>query len=121
LFAQQRQYGYWRPFVMRKHGQPASLRQLVPGGFVGALALAAAATLAWPAAGLALALLVLAYAAYVGFASLDIARRCGASMLLRAPVVIAIYHFGYGLGSLRGLFDLMWRGRPAAAFGRLTR
>src|SRR5262249_48758811 len=27
LFAQQRQYGYWRPFVLRKHGLPAAWRQ----------------------------------------------------------------------------------------------
>ncbi|HXD07065.1 MAG TPA: glycosyltransferase family 2 protein [Burkholderiaceae bacterium] len=121
LFAQQRQYGYWRPFVMRKHGQSASVRQLVPGAFVAALALCTVAALAWPASGVALAALVLLYAAYVGVASLDIARRGGASMLLRAPAVIAAYHFGYGLGSLRGVFDLLWRGRPAAAFGRLTR
>ena len=37
LFAQQRQYGYWRPFVMRKHGQPGSVRQLVPAAFVAAV------------------------------------------------------------------------------------
>ena len=41
LFAQQQQYGYWRPFVVRKHGQPGSLRQLVPALFVAALALCA--------------------------------------------------------------------------------
>ncbi|MDR0457464.1 MAG: glycosyltransferase family 2 protein, partial [Burkholderiaceae bacterium] len=37
LFRQQLQYGYWRPFVMRKHRQPGSLRQLVPALFVLAL------------------------------------------------------------------------------------
>ena len=39
LYAQQQQYGYWRPFVVRKHGQPGSWRQLVPLLFVTTLAL----------------------------------------------------------------------------------
>lgn len=37
VFRQYRQYGYWKPFVMAKHGQAAALRHLVPGLFVGAL------------------------------------------------------------------------------------
>ncbi len=38
VFRQYLQYGYWKPFVMKKHGQPASLRHLVPALFVAALA-----------------------------------------------------------------------------------
>ncbi len=34
VFRQYLQYGYWKPFVMKKHGQPARLRQLVPALFV---------------------------------------------------------------------------------------
>lgn len=34
LFWQYRQYGYWKVRVIQKHRTPASLRQLVPGGFV---------------------------------------------------------------------------------------
>ena len=36
LFEQQMQYGYWRPFVLRKHRQAGSVRQLVPMVFVAA-------------------------------------------------------------------------------------
>ena len=61
LFRQQFQYGYWRPFVLRKHGQPGSLRQLVPMIFVAACAISA---LAWPWFGWPLALLLLAYGGY---------------------------------------------------------
>ena len=45
LFAQQQQYGYWRPFVLRKHGQPGSVRQLVPMIFVAGCA---GCAMAWP-------------------------------------------------------------------------
>ena len=44
LYAQQQQYGYWRPFVVRAR-QPGSLRQLVPALFVAAPALCALAAL----------------------------------------------------------------------------
>ena len=39
VFRQYQQYGYWKPFVMKKHGQAAALRHLVPGLFVAALLL----------------------------------------------------------------------------------
>ena len=38
VFRQYLQYGYWKPFVMKKHGQAASARQLMPGALVLALA-----------------------------------------------------------------------------------
>ena len=37
LFAQYRQYGYWKVRVIQKHRLPASIRHLVPGAFVLAL------------------------------------------------------------------------------------
>ena len=39
VFRQYLQYGYWKPFVMKKHGQPAELRHVVPALFVIALVL----------------------------------------------------------------------------------
>ncbi|RZT95231.1 glycosyltransferase family 2 protein [Rivibacter subsaxonicus] len=118
LFAQQRQYGYWRPFVMRKHGQPGSLRQLVPALFVAALVLCVL-LLPWTAK--ALASLLLAYGAYAAVASVLAARRGGSRLLPRLPLVIAAFHLGYGIGSWQGLWDLAWRGAPSPAFARLTR
>ena len=138
LFRQQFQYGFWRPFVVRKHGQPASLRQLVPAIFVAALLGAAllAPWCAWP-----LAALLLAYAVYVIAASAAAARQAtgqavdqaadpataaapragSAGLLLRLPAVIASYHLGYGLGSWRGLWAML-RGRtPGEGASRLTR
>lgn len=121
LFRQQRQYGYWKPFVMRKHGRAASLRQLVPGAFVGASAALAGAGLAWAPAWPALAALLALYALFVAACSLAIARSAGMDLLPRLPAVIAAYHVGYGLGTLRGWFDVLTRGTPSPAFGVLTR
>ena len=119
LFAQQYQYGYWRPFVMRKHGQPGSVRQLVPALFVAALAGGALLAPWWP---WPLALLLGSYALYLGGASLAAARQAGEGRLLaRLPAVIAAYHLGYGAGTWRGLLDVLLRRRAGESWSRLTR
>jgi hypothetical protein len=119
LFAQQRQYGYWRPFVMRKHGQPGSVRQLVPAAFIAAVLgfVLISAFSAWP-----LAVLLAAYGSYVGAASVLAARAAGQwHTLARLPVVIAAYHVAYGLGTWRGLWDVLRGRQPSAQFARITR
>lgn len=119
LYAQQQQYGYWRPFVVRKHGQPGSLRQLVPALFVAALALCALLLprTPWPAATL-LAL----YGGYLALASTAAARAAGAWRLLpRLPAVIAAFHLGYGWGTWQGLWDVLRKRQPAQRFARITR
>lgn len=121
LFRQQFQYGYWKPFVMRKHGRAASLRQLVPGAFVASLAVLAVAAPWLSAARAGLMLLCVLYALYVAAAAIAIARNAGWALLPRLPPVIAATHIGYGLGSVRGWLDVLWRGTPSPAFGTLTR
>ena len=119
LFAQQRQYGYWRPFVMHKHGQPGASRQLVPAAFVAAAVLGAA-LLPWTA--LPLGALAAAYGCYLAFASAAAARSAGNwALLTRLPLVIMAFHLGYGLGTWRGLCDLAWSRKPSPAFARITR
>lgn len=119
LFAQQRQYGYWRPFVLRKLGAPASWRQLAPAAFVAALA---AAALAAPWAGPApLAALLGAYALYLAGVSLRAAASAGWGLLGRLPAVVAAYHLGYGLGTWQGTLDLLRRRAPAPTAIGLTR
>jgi hypothetical protein len=119
LFRQQMQYGYWRPFVMRKHGQPGSLRQLVPALFVLAL-LAAVLVLPWR--GWPLAGLLIAYGFYLIGTSCAAARQAKDWALLpRLPVVIAAYHVGYGLGTWQGLFDVLRGRRGGERFTHLTR
>lgn len=142
VFRQYRQYGYWKPFVMKKHGQAAALRHLIPGLFVAALL----ACVLLMIAGSAVALLIepgqnyrlgalwvsavgtagllgltLLYGSAVLAVSWRIAGEAGRELFWHLPDVIAAYHFGYGLGSLRGWFDALLRGQPDPAFGRLTR
>ena len=119
LFEQQLQYGYWRPFVLRKHRQAGSVRQLVPMVFVAAGAFCA---LLAPVFGLGLKAWAAAYAAYLLAASAQAAHQAGEARLAwRLPWVIAAYHLGYGLGSWRGVWGL-WRRRAAPqAATRLTR
>lgn len=121
LFHQQLQYGYWKPFVMRKHGRAASLRQLVPGAFVAVMGLLALAGLVSAVARSGFVALGNLYALYTLAASVAIAREAGWVLLPRLPFVIAAYHLGYGLGTLRGWFDVLTRGRPSPRFGALTR
>ena len=122
LFRQYLQYGYWKPFVMKKHRQPASLRHLVPGGFV---ALLAASALVAVAGGPArpLAVLVIAYVLSVAAMTLAVARSAhlDAAAALRVPAVIAAYHVGYGIGSLVGAWDALRHGRGRERFASLTR
>ena len=121
LFRQYMQYGYWKVHVIRKHRLPASIRHLVPALFI---AVAIALTAAAPFSVLALwALLGLAglYLLTVGAASLLTARRASVALLPILPLVFACFHFGYGLGFLRGLWDLAFHRRPPSDLTALTR
>ena len=120
VFRQYLQYGYWKPFVMKKHGQAASLRHLVPGGFVAALALSvlvaglSAAPVTVVAGLYALAVLAMTVA-------VARAQRLTLPVLLRVPAVIAAYHVGYGIGSLIGWWDALGGGTGRERFAKLTR
>ena len=119
LFSQQRQYGYWRPFVMRKHGQPGAPRQLVPAAFVAAVAGGVALL---PLTTMPLGALAAAYGAYLAVACTAAAKAAGDWALLpRLPAAIAAFHVGYGLGTWRGLWDIARSRAPSADFARITR
>ena len=123
LFQQYFQYGYWKVRVIQKHRLPASIRHIVPGGFIGTL--------------LALSILAIflswAQLAFTGLLGLYICSNLGATLitcrqpknwkyLLVMPVVFAAYHFGYGWGFLRGVVDfLLLKKGGGNAFGKLTR
>ena len=119
------QYGYWKPFVMKKHGQPAALRHLLPGLLVAALALAALWALAGTLLGLGgwlpLALLAGLYALALAALSLAVASGSGWQSWWRLPVVLAVQQLSYGLGSLLGACDAWRHGRGRARFAGLTR
>ena len=109
------QYGYSKPLVARKLGRVTTVRQLVPAGFVTALA---AATLALPWVPGAAALLVAAVVPYlVAVAACAIGaglRRGGLRTVAALGLAFPIVHFSYGLGFLQSaLKSLRGSGRPA--------
>ncbi len=122
VFRQYLQYGYWKPFVMKKHGQAASLRHLVPSVFVLALLLLGLVALAGLSALPLLALSVLyALAVLAMTAAVAQSQTLALPVLLRVPAVIVAYHVGYGIGSLIGWCDALRGGAGRERFARLTR
>lgn len=125
LWRQYFQYGYWKVRVIQKHRMPASVRHFVPGGFVltllvlaaltclgGALSLALETAWIWHAfsvSGRALGLVLSVYLVAAVFAAIGCGTRHGWSVVLLLPLVFACYHFAYGIGFLRGVFDFMIR------------
>ena len=123
LMQQYMQYGYWKVLVIQKHRLPASIRHVVPGGFLGVLLLLA---LIAPFSRVALALLLVLVALYaavnLGAAVLTCGNRGNWRYLACMPAVFWIFHFGYAWGFLRGVFDFMLlRGRGRDHYARLTR
>lgn len=122
VFRQYLQYGYWKPFVMKKHGQAASVRHAVPSVFVALLALSAVLALtgvaSWPFISL-----VALYALGVLGMTMAVAQTqaTATSVLMRIPAVIAAYHFGYGIGSIIGWWDVLRHGEGRERFAKLTR
>jgi succinoglycan biosynthesis protein ExoA len=121
LFRQYLQYGYWKVRVIQKHRLPASIRHLVPGGFVSSLALLSAMAPfgALPAYGLGV--LLTTYILFTVMASVIVATRHGIRLLPVLPAVFACYHLSYGLGFLRGIWDFLVLGRAGAFSKNLTR
>jgi succinoglycan biosynthesis protein ExoA len=122
LFKQYMQYGYWKVRVIQKHRLPASVRHLVAGGFVLSLIVLFLASLKWPLAGQGWIGLVSAYSACNITASFLTAARHGWKLLPLLPVVFACYHFAYGFGFLRGIWDfVILRRAPRPTYTTLTR
>ena len=141
LFKQYMQYGYWKVRVIQKHKLPASWRHLVPGAFVltllalvllsafsGLLSTIAADHLRLPAhfsfqlSAFSFLALGGTYLLAVTIASVLTARKTEWRLLPILPLVFPCYHFGYGYGFLRGIWDFVLRRRGAGtSFQRLTR
>jgi hypothetical protein len=111
LYSQYYQYGFWKVAVIRKHTLPASWRHLVPGAFIGSLALLAATAPWWGAGRTLLAAELGAYGLFLALGALSIARRAGWGLLPLLPPTLACFHLAYGLGFLDGV--LRGRGRRA--------
>jgi glycosyltransferase involved in cell wall biosynthesis len=123
LFRQYAQYGYWKVRVIQKHKLPASIRHLVPGGFVFASVALALFSFFSKTALVLLGILLAVYVGSSAIASLLVAARANAwGVIPLLPAVFSSYHFGYGYGFLRGVFDfVLLGGRGNVAFRQLTR
>ena len=123
LWKQYGQYGYWKVRVIQKHKLPASWRHVVPGAFVGSVALLTPLALF---SGWARALWLLAVGSYVVAnlsASLWTCRRPRDWRFLPAlPLVFGAYQISYGYGFLRGVLDFLLLKRGASSdFKTLSR
>ena len=122
LFKQYMQYGYWKVRVIKKHRLPASWRHLVPAALLLSLVFLAAVGPWFSVARLALIIVVSLYALSTLLASVAIAAQNEWRMLPLLPLVFACYHFGYGYGFLRGLWDfIVFRRPPSKAYTALSR
>lgn len=122
LFRQYSQYGYWKVRVIQKHRLPASMRHVVPAGAILGLGLMLLLGFFWSAVWFVAAVSVLGYAAASILASVHCAFRSSLRYMPVLPFVFACFHWGYGLGFLRGVVDFVWLRRGAAtSFTQLTR
>ena len=103
LFSQYFQYGFWKVAVIRKHGRPASWRQLVPALSVVLGAVLAAASFFWRGPLALLCGLAGLYVAAAVIASAVSAQRHGWDLFPALPTVFATYQLAYALGFLTGL------------------
>jgi glycosyltransferase involved in cell wall biosynthesis len=122
LFMQYLQYGYWKVRIMQKYRIPASLRHLVPGTFVFLLLALVVLSLLWlPARWLFLGI-TSCYAVATIVASFSVASKNGWKLLPLLPIVFMCFHFGYGLGFVRGIWDfILLRRKTGSAVSELTR
>jgi glycosyltransferase involved in cell wall biosynthesis len=123
LFAQHRQYGYWKVRVAQKHHALAAVRQIVPFlTLLTAIALFAFGLFVKESR-FVLGVLASAYVlASIAASVLACARWRSWRHLAILPIIFATYHLGYATGFAHGLFDFVIRRRGAGDWSaRLTR
>ena len=107
LARQYYQYGFWRIRTIQKHRQPASLRQVLPLGFVVAWLVLGIGTIFCRPIGYALAAWAGFYALGLLYGVVDVARRTKICYALLSPLAFMTMHFSYGLGSLMGVWSFL--------------
>ena len=112
LFRQYFQYGFWRIRTIQKHGKPANIRQIIPLTFVLGWIILCLAALLWSPFQIilgcycALYIIILFTGAYV------VSREKGWKIGVLVPVAFILMHFGYGFGSLKGIWSwIIFKGR----------
>ena len=102
LWRQYFQYGFWRIRTLQKHKRPATIRQLVPLAFASSILVLGLASLFWRPAWALLVVEAILYVLGLVIGTFDVGRRSGWQYAPTAPLIFALLHFGYGLGSLWG-------------------
>ncbi len=119
LYRQYQQYGFWKVLVIRIHKIPASIRHLVPALFVLSTSTLAAVLLLSILFGMqgnsnitiikniSAILLSSEMALYLGlvlYASLKSIPKGSARLFPVMPLVFMLFHLGYGIGFLKGIW-----------------
>lgn len=115
LWRQYFQYGFWRIRTIQKLGKPATPRQVAPLLFVSGMIVLGVASLVWSPMAYLWAAYLLAYGLGLVVGACQVARKAGVGSGLLSPVVFAILHFAYGLGSLQGIWVFSIRRRSVGA------
>ena len=119
LFRQYDQYGYWKVYVNRKHGEITTMRQLVPALWVLFL-LSGPLCFTIPALFLCWAAIAALYVSIALISSV----RVSATGKDVPGVMLAFFalHFAYGLGYVKGIWELLiLRKHPGKRSRSLTR
>lgn len=123
LFKQYMQYGYWKVRVIQKHKRVASLRHIIPGGFVAALLTLGVFSLFSSFAAYALLFLLALYGlANVSASVLTCYKGKNFKYLPVMPLIFCVYHLGYGYGFLNGVKNFIFLKKAGSVkFSGLTR
>lgn len=103
LWKQYYQYGVWRIRTVQKRGS-ASVRYLVPLVFVMCVILSLTMATVFPVTAVWVAACAALYFVGLLIGATMVSRRTGWFGFVTSPIVFAILHFSYGLGSLFGVF-----------------
>jgi len=108
------QYGYFKPLVVRKVGQLATVRQLAPPLFVISIGILPLLCLLWPGFLVLWLLILSAHCCVNMWASARSARRNEWKLFPYLFFGFMAAHVSYGVGYLRGLVDFCILGKAAA-------
>ncbi|MEM3036101.1 MAG: glycosyltransferase family 2 protein [Thermoplasmata archaeon] len=102
------QYGYFKPLVARKIGVILTWRQLIPSAFVGSLIFFSILSFFSKIFLFIFFSILFSYITVNMIFSSVLAIKKGLKYLLFLPIVFATFHFSYGFGYLKGIFDFIF-------------
>lgn len=105
LMRQYFQYGFWRIRTIQKRKKPARLRQIIPLIFVAGWIILILGALLWRPLSWLLACYAGLYLILLIMGIFHTGRKEGYKKALLVPIAFVIMHFGYGLGSLVGIWS----------------